>query len=207
MEKSNTTDLILKAAMEEFLEKGFDGARMQAIADRAGINKALLHYHHKTKENLYMKVFKSIFQEFFASILTKISPDLSVMDYLKAFIENYIDNVASRKHMLKFIIWELENDGKNIGNMVREISPVTNPASNFPIFHKLEEAKAQGIIRNVDVPHLILNIISMCLYPFIAQKIVANIWSNDNINNPTFLEERKKEIFNLIWFGIAKENK
>jgi len=199
----NIRDIIFKAAVDEFIEKGFDGARMQAIADRGGINKALLHYHYKNKESLYEHVFKSIFREFFSSIITNISPDLDIKDYLKAFISNYIDNVAQRKHLLKFVIWELENEGKNIGVMIREFAPASNPLTTFPIFKIIDKAKAEKKIRDVDSSHFILNIISMCLYPFIANRIVANIWNNQDINCQEFFDIRKKEIFDLIWNGIV----
>ncbi len=47
---------ILLAAKKEFAEKGLEGARMESIARRAGVNKALLHYHYSNKENLYKEV-------------------------------------------------------------------------------------------------------------------------------------------------------
>ncbi len=63
MEKSSKTNInrkehILNAAKKEFAEKGFEGARMDSIARRAGVNKALLHYHYSNKENLYKEVLK-----------------------------------------------------------------------------------------------------------------------------------------------------
>ncbi|MCU0821915.1 MAG: TetR/AcrR family transcriptional regulator [Spirochaetes bacterium] len=52
----NKKSIILEAAKKEFAEKGLDGARMESIARRAGVNKALLHYHYANKENLYKEV-------------------------------------------------------------------------------------------------------------------------------------------------------
>ena len=52
----NKKGRILEAAKKEFAEKGLEGARMEAIAGRAGVNKALLHYHYSSKENLYKEV-------------------------------------------------------------------------------------------------------------------------------------------------------
>ena len=52
--KDKNTELkILKAAKEVFIIKGFEGSRMQEIADTAGINKSLLHYYFRTKDNLF----------------------------------------------------------------------------------------------------------------------------------------------------------
>ncbi len=54
--KGSKKELILEAAKKEFAEKGFEGARMDSIAKRASVNKALLHYHFSNKENLYKEV-------------------------------------------------------------------------------------------------------------------------------------------------------
>ena len=59
---SDTEQKILQAATEIFLEKGHDGARMQVIADKAGINKALLHYYFRSKDKLFRTVFKKELQ-------------------------------------------------------------------------------------------------------------------------------------------------
>ncbi|HPY96128.1 MAG TPA: helix-turn-helix domain-containing protein [Candidatus Cloacimonadota bacterium] len=63
-DKVKTESIIFAAAMGEFLEKGYNGARMQAIADKAGINKALLHYYFKGKDDLYKSIFKKVFADF-----------------------------------------------------------------------------------------------------------------------------------------------
>jgi AcrR family transcriptional regulator len=64
-----TEEKILEAAKKVFHRKGFEGARMQEIADEAGINKALLHYYFRTKENLFDDVFKAAFREIFPNYL------------------------------------------------------------------------------------------------------------------------------------------
>lgn len=56
--KISTKEKIIEAAYKEFAEKGFDGARMQKIAERAKINKAMLHYYYKDKETLYETVIE-----------------------------------------------------------------------------------------------------------------------------------------------------
>ena len=58
-----TEEKIFEAATEVFVEKGMDGARMQDIANQAGINKALLHYYYRTKEKLVHSRFRDDSQE------------------------------------------------------------------------------------------------------------------------------------------------
>lgn len=59
---------ILEAAKRVFGRKGLDGARMQEIADEAGLNKALLHYYFRSKDNLFRAVFREVFQSFFPAV-------------------------------------------------------------------------------------------------------------------------------------------
>ena len=63
----NTEQKILDAAKDVFQQKGMTGARMQEIADKAGINKALLHYYYRTKDKLFEKV--TVFSVAFAHIV------------------------------------------------------------------------------------------------------------------------------------------
>ena len=60
-----TEEKIFEAATDVFVEKGMDGARMQDIADKAGINKALLHYYFRTKDKLFNAVFEMIAKKIF----------------------------------------------------------------------------------------------------------------------------------------------
>ena len=53
--KKNTEQDILKAAENEFLDKGFVGAKTTEIARLAGVNHAMLHYYFRTKEIFSMK--------------------------------------------------------------------------------------------------------------------------------------------------------
>lgn len=204
-DKIKTEDKIFDSAMKEFLEKGFNGARMQAIADEAGINKALLHYYFKSKEVLYKEVFKKVFVEFFNAIIIKTDQSLSFQAYLKEFIANYIDKLAHRQEMLKFMIWELENEAKSITEYIHNNVDAQKTASNFPILKKIDEAKRAGEIREIDSFHLFLNIVSMCIYPFLAQNIVKNIVKNIDLNNASFRQQRKDAIFDLVWHSIKKE--
>ena len=84
-------ELILQTAMQVFIEKGRHGAKMQEIADRAGINKALLHYYYRSKEKLYTKIFEFLIWHNVADIYNMFDEQLSFNEFLKKFIYSYID--------------------------------------------------------------------------------------------------------------------
>ena len=88
MEDLNTEDKIVNAAEAEFIERGYSGARMQAIADKAGINKALLHYYFRSKEKLFEVIFKLAIKMLipkFIGIIT--SPETDFFDKIRYFLQ------------------------------------------------------------------------------------------------------------------------
>ena len=74
----STEKTILEAAKKVFLDKGFDGARMQEIADEAGINKALLHYYFRSKDKLFDAIFEEAFKQFLPNISDIMVSDISI---------------------------------------------------------------------------------------------------------------------------------
>ena len=85
---SNTEQIILKAARKVFTHKGFDGARMQEIADEAGINKALLHYYFRSKDKLFEAIFKEVITTFFPRIISVLTSDLSLFEKITLFTDS-----------------------------------------------------------------------------------------------------------------------
>jgi len=86
---TETEQKILDAAKKVFLAKGMAGARMQEIANEAGINKSLLHYYFRTKEKLFEAIFQSALGAFFPSITTSMLSDATLEEKLKIFIQGY----------------------------------------------------------------------------------------------------------------------
>ena len=59
--KDSSRDRIINAALDEFGQFGLAGARVDRIAKKAGLNKAMIYYHFNSKENLYREMIKSFF--------------------------------------------------------------------------------------------------------------------------------------------------
>ncbi len=205
MEKlTDTEQRILQAATEVFLEKGKEGARMQEIARKAGINKALLHYYFRSKEQLYQRVFNYEVRSFFAALLQSVPQTRDLAQFLKGFIDGYLDQLAARPRMVRFISWEISQDMTAFKTILKEILLET---SDSPLHHWitiLEEAIEKEIIRPLNIHHFLFNLLGMCVYPFLAQPVIETLFPTIRVNSSEFLQERKKEIFELVWRGITK---
>src|ERR1700712_5053671 len=92
-EISGTEQKILAAAEEVFHEKGYDGARMQEIAEHAGINKGLLHYYFKTKDKLFEAIFSRALQHMISKIFGILEMELPLEDKIRLIVDQYMSMI------------------------------------------------------------------------------------------------------------------
>ncbi len=199
-----TEEKILQTATQVFLERGKQGARMQEIADRAGINKALLHYYFRSKERLYAEVFRREIHAFLNTLLQAIQPNLPVEACLKDFINRYIDYLSQNTQLVRFFLWEIESGAEHLAPIIRQMLEAQGDGQ-VPLLTLFQNAVREGSIRALDPVHTILSLIGMCIYPFLARPVVEHVFPGIQVNNGAFLERRKQEVFALIWHGLKPE--
>src|SRR5690349_22190096 len=99
----STQDRILDAARKVFVRKGMAGARMQDIADEAGINKALLHYYFRSKEKLFEQIFKELSFQFLPRVNAIFESDGSLFEKIEMFCSEYISKMIENPFIPLFI--------------------------------------------------------------------------------------------------------
>jgi len=200
--KSDTEALIFEAAKKVFGMKGMDGARMQEIADEAGINKALLHYYFRTKKKLFEAVFADILQFFFPKAISiMVNPEMAIREKIEKFTDVYISMIQEHPYIPGFMLHQLSTGSTDkIVRLFREsgIKP------DFFIQQIEKEVKGKTI-HPVDPIHLIVNMISMCIFPFIGKPFLSALLFPDSDTFDQFLEERKKEVPRFIINSIQKK--
>lgn len=199
-------ELILEAAMDEFIARGWSGARMQSIADRAGINKTLLHYYYRSKENLYIKIVSLTMESFFGSVLKNISRTKDFKDFLKTFINTLVDVSSDNPRIPMFIMQELSRGGEAVLSILNDVLGKHNPPVTAVMLENINRAMAEGKIRKTSPIQLIMTMLGSCLYFSMAEPVVMKIGAMnglmDGFDRKAFLEERKKEIFNTLYRGL-----
>ena len=101
---------ILAAAQKVFMTKGMAGARMQDIANEAGINKALLHYYFTDKDKLFEVVFLAEAQKFFPKINAIFNSDIPLFGKIENFVTEYIDEMQENPFLPWFVMNEINRD-------------------------------------------------------------------------------------------------
>ncbi|PIS30394.1 MAG: TetR/AcrR family transcriptional regulator [Candidatus Marinimicrobia bacterium CG08_land_8_20_14_0_20_45_22] len=199
--EKNTEQLILDAARNVFIEKGFDGARMQEIADTAGINKALLHYYYRSKDQLFESVFRESLSTFFPRIFEVMSFPIELSEKIKLFIDSYIDIILQNPHIPAFILHELNRNPARI----TDILPFTEKTMSGLLSSLSQEIKTAGFIE-ISPEQLVTNMISLCIFPFIARPIIQPIFlGNDADRFDEFIQNRKTEVTQFILNALTKK--
>ncbi|HPF97940.1 MAG: TetR/AcrR family transcriptional regulator [Flavobacteriaceae bacterium] len=185
---------ILNAAENVFQRKGMDGARMQEIANEAGINKALLHYYFRSKQLLFEAVFKKAFSLLAPQLNKILNDDSSVEDKIKNFSFNYISFISEHPYLPNFIISEL-NRNPNFFLTIKE-------PHGFPRLDKfkkqVETDVEKGILKPIKAEQLFMNIIALNVFPFIGKPLIKSITNVDEETFNALLEERKTQVATFI---------
>lgn len=186
----STEELIKEAAKKVFVRSGYAGARMQEIADEAGINKALLHYYYRSKEKLFEVVFMEVFARLLPQINSILTSDQGILDKLDAVVEKYVLTIREHPHLPLFVVHELS---QNPERMIARIQGQMQPPDLAILFQNVQTAVEKGEIRPVHPVHLVLNVLAMCVFPFIARPMLKAVAMIDDQQFEFLMQDRIKE--------------
>jgi AcrR family transcriptional regulator len=183
-----TEEKIFEAATDVFVEKGMDGTRMQDIATHAGINKALLHYYFRTKDQLFNKVFEKIAGRMFSKFAPVFDGNLSLEDKIRFFFDAHISFLKDNPRLPGFILNEINRNPARIKKLLSTLE-FQKIWTLLYAQHKNELDKYN--ITEEKLPQIMTTIVSMSVFPFAARGILEGIFQNMGIDFDKYIEERK----------------
>lgn len=194
MKKENTEDHILNAAEKMFQRKGMDGARMQEIADEAGINKAMLHYYYRSKRFLFEAVFTKAFSLIAPEINRVLNDDTTLFQKIENFTHSYITFIQKHPYLPNFVIQELNRNSDFI--------KVLQANKSFPDFRKfqaqVEKEIQDGTIKPIKAEQLFIHLLSLNIFPFLAAPLIKGFLKIDDKEYKQLMEERKEAITEIL---------
>lgn len=198
-----TEEQILVAARKVFVRKGMEGSRMQEIADEAGINKALLHYYFRSKEKLFEQIFKEGLGQLWPKVQVSIEESDGICEFVESFIGHYLDTIKELPYLPQFILHEINRDPSII------VSVIKGQGLPFPkVQAMIDKDVAAGKIKPIQLEHLMVNMVSMVLFPVIGQPIIqAILFNNDSEKYANFLDERKSVVTSFVLQAIGSNTK
>jgi len=192
--KNNTEERILESARQIFQAKGLQGARMQEIADKAGINKAMLHYYYRSKELLFEAVFEEAANRIFPKIVELLNTDYPLFEKIEHFVDYYLSFLLENKYMPAFVLNELNQNPERLVKLMSD----KGIFKQDKFIEQINKAIKDELITPIDPRQLITNIISMSIFPFTGRPILMGIFKLDEESYYQFIESRKKEVPKFI---------
>jgi AcrR family transcriptional regulator len=171
-----TEERILEAAKTVFMRDGLYGARMQDIADTAGINKALLHYYFRNKEKLFDQVFEGVLERYFENMDVLADESLPVIERIHTYVDKIFDFLREYPQMSMFIIKEISTNEELFKAKVQKLKK----SKNASLIYILNEGIRTNEIALVNPALFLFNLHSLCFYPFLASPIFKAIIEHSN---------------------------
>jgi len=194
---------ILKAAAREFAEHGIAGARTDAIAREAKVNKALIYYYFKDKETLYGAVLDDAFAGMKARVLTVLDSDLGPREKVLGYVGGYFDFIAGHQLYPKLMQREMmrAKEGRS--------SHIESVVKNYlePIYLRLGEVVRQGIdrgdFRKVDPVHFVPSMVAVIVFYFSSAPVMQKIVGFNPLA-PARIAERRAAVLDFISAALFK---
>lgn len=195
MQKDRSTEeRILDAAKKVFISKGMAGARMQDIADEAGINKALLHYYFRSKDKLFEVIFMETVARFVPRVNEIMNCDLSWQDKIGTFSDEYIEKVIANPFLPLFVMNEMHKQPKEF---LKKMWGGDKPRLEKFVLQITKAIEAKEI-RPINPSQLIMNIMALCVFPFIGKPLLQIAAGINDKEFFALMEERKKLVPQFI---------
>ena len=201
-------DRILEAAMDEFVEFGFYGARTQRIADKAKVNKALLHYYFGNKETIYEEALSKVLGLLIGKLNDISDEPVEIEKKMEQIMDVYISIFTEYSGYFRFVMSEILRGGDKLKKIVipriKEIS--LNPI-NGALYKYFSDQMKKGNIKKVNVMHLIISIIAQVAPVYFAKGVIEKIVGGAGFGRfvtDKFTKDRKKFVINLTMNGIRK---
>lgn len=199
---AQTRASILKAAVAIFSEAGYGGARTDAIAERAGVNKALLYYYFKNKAGLYSAILEDQLKEFSLRATEALSAEGSSTSKLLQYVGAHFDFISEHPYYPRLIQRLVMTGGKPLERLAREFI--------VPLHRKLSAVVDRGVrageFRRLDTQHAVLSLAAVIVFYFIS----APVWTVVTHTDPyerSHLARRRKEVVKFIRYALLKDGK
>jgi TetR/AcrR family transcriptional regulator len=197
---------ILRAAAEEFAEHGIAGARTEAIAREARVNKALLYYYFKDKETLYGAVLDNAFSGLKATVFRVLDSDLPPREKIMTYVGTYFDFIASNQVYPKLMQREMmrarEGHSPHIEKLVKNyFQPIYARVGEL-----LRKGIAEGEFRKIDPAHFIPSVVAMTIFYFSSAPLMQKI-VRFNPLAPERIAERRAAVLDFMSAALFRPDR
>lgn len=194
-EEVQTEELIKEKAKSLFFRKGFLNATTQEIADEAGVNRALIHYYFRSREQMLEILLDETLREKKDRVRRIFSSDRPFREKIADYIDMIVDYGLKYPYLDNFIISEMARRPEK----VKLFCAKDSYKSSDLIRTELEKEVKEGRVAAISAEHFMINLISLCNYPLLAKSVIQAIHGLSDTAYRKFLVERKRIIYRTIF--------
>ena len=190
-DRSSPEERILAAAAEEFAASGFFGARTQAIADAAGVNKAMLHYYFRSKENLYGHVIAGALRRILTQVGEAWLSHESIETRVEKVVDAYMDNYERNPGFLKIVLREFVDGGERFRKVFRDLKDLGPLASGVTLPQIMDRIGSELGLSLAQTIHFIVNVVGMCAISFVSPLLLEALGHFKVTDLNLYLKDRR----------------
>src|SRR5580698_9874617 len=192
-----TAQRIVSTAASMFAEQGLAGARMDEIARAAKVNKALLYYYFRSKEELHRFVLETLLSQLRVRVWGESNASLPARTRLVAVIDNFFEFIRRHPNYPRLIQREMMSNGPNVEWIVSEYYRPLHAR----LVSLIEEGISSGEFRRVDARNTALTVVSSLVFYFAAAPVLKRILGHDPLK-PAEVARRRQAIQDLLEHGL-----
>lgn len=197
--KSNASERILHTARKLFIKNGYTGTSIRDIANASGTNIAYVNYYFESKYNLFEIIFDEAFDILINRVFATLNSDMPFFEMVESWINTYYEILPEYPQIPIFILNEVnQNPDALIKRILRR-----NPQAVFTrLSQRVEEEVKKGTIKDIPVIDLGLNVLSLCVFPFMFKILALKVAKKSVTEYNSVLAEHKKYVIELILNGL-----
>jgi TetR/AcrR family transcriptional regulator len=193
-----TEHRILDAAHAVFVRRGTAGARMQEIAAEAGVNQALLHYYFRSKDRLSKAAFERAAAQFMPAVIRVLASDFALEDKVARIIDLELDHLARAPYLPGYIISEVAHHPERARQLIAAVTgrapDEVGPHVVATLRKQIEARVRRGTMRPIAPDQFIVNLMSLCVFPFAARPMIQAMLGLDQREFDQFITRRRRDL-------------
>ena len=197
---AKTRAAILAAAGRIFADSGLAGARTDAIAEAAGVNKAMLYYYFRDKDALYQAVLEEQFQAFNRQALAVLTAPGPAREVLLRYVGLHLDFLSARHRYAALFQQLMMTDATTLHRLVRLYFTPRAAALD----RLLRRGMRSGAFRRADPRHAAISITALVVFYFTAARVLPLLGPRDAYG-PAQLRRRKQEVLDFLRYGLFRD--
>lgn len=165
-------DRILKEAQNLFIKNGFKGTSIRDIAKASETNVAMVNYYFQSKYNLFEIIFEDALDVLTQRIFSTVTSDLPFFELIETWIHTYYEILFEYPQIAAFILNEVSLNPEGLTHRIKN----RNPYKIFDmVAMRIAEEAEKGTIRETPPADFLLNILSLCMYPFMFGNLAMTL--------------------------------